>query len=52
MPKGDYHPSITTHRQKLIRQRDYEKLNQKSPKPKLETIDLSKSDWSNKRKKK
>ncbi len=38
-----FHPPIVIHRQKMIRQRDYENYIKKI-KRKLEPIDLSKSD--------
>lgn len=51
MPKRSFgHPSRISNRQKLIRSRDHDNiLGQRKVQHPLETIDLTKSDWSNRR---
>jgi len=49
MPKGNWHPSITSHGQKMIRQRDHDSVFSARKQKPLDTIDITKSDWSNRR---
>lgn len=49
MGAGRWHPSITSHRQKMIRQRDHDSILGPKTKRPIETIDITKSDWSNRR---